>query len=177
MYYGNIKTHDVADGEGVRVTLFVSGCRHHCKGCFQPETWNFEYGQIFGDEQADYIIEKLAPSYIKGFTLLGGEPFEPENQRALLPLVKKIKEIYPQKTIWAYSGYLFDDELVDENGKAHCEATLDMLSYIDVLVDGEFVEEKRNLSLAFRGSSNQRIIDVKESLKAGKVIDYVLQDK
>lgn len=170
MNYGAIKTHDVADGEGVRVTLFVSGCRHHCKGCFQPETWNFDYGQLYTEETESYIISKLAPKHISGLTLLGGEPFEPENQRELVGLLRKVKEVYPDKNIWAYSGYTLDDELIPENGKAHCEVTDEMLSYIDVLVDGEFVEQLRNLSLSFRGSSNQRVIDVQPSLQAGTII-------
>lgn len=175
MHYGNIKTHDVADGEGVRVTLFVSGCTHHCKGCFQPETWNFDYGSLYNEETQATIIQKLAPSYISGLTLLGGEPFEPENQRVLVGLLREIKEKYPQKNVWAYSGYTFEDELLAEKGRAHCEVTDEMLSYVDVLVDGEFVEEKRNLMLAFRGSENQRIIDVPKSISANTVVEYELK--
>ena len=176
MYYGNIKFHDVADGEGVRVTLFVSGCTHHCKGCFQPETWNFEYGTLYTEETQKLLLKKLEPSYIRGLTLLGGEPFEPENQRVLVGLLREVKEKYPDKNIWAYSGYTFDDELFPEKGRAHCEVTDEMLSYLDVLVDGEFVEEKRNLMLAFRGSENQRIIDVPASIAAKEVIGYQLKN-
>ena len=172
MNYGNIKTHDVADGEGVRVTLFVSGCTHHCKGCFQPETWDFEYGKPYTEETENFILESLAPSYIKGLTLLGGEPFEPVNQRVLVKLMRKVKEVYPDKNIWAYSGYTLDEELLPEKGRAHCEVTEEMLSYVDVLVDGEFVLSLRNLMLKFRGSSNQRVIDVQKSLKEGKTILY-----
>lgn len=170
MHYGNIKVNDVADGEGVRVTLFVSGCRHHCKGCFQPETWDFNYGQLYNDDTEQYILDKMSYGYISGLTLLGGEPFEIENQRNLISLLKKVKEIYPEKNIWAYSGYTLDSDLIPTDGKAHCEVTDEMLSYIDVLVDGEFVLELRNLSLSFRGSSNQRVIDVKPTLETGKVV-------
>ncbi len=161
MNYGNIKKYDVADGPGVRVSLFVSGCRHHCKGCFNPETWNFDFGQPFTNETEDEIIEALRPDYIEGFTVLGGEPFEPENQAVIMPLLKRIKEIFPKKTIWCYSGYLYDVDMIP-GGKIYTEYTEEMLSYIDVLVDGEFVEELKNLMLQFRGSSNQRIIHLHE---------------
>ncbi|MBQ6893884.1 MAG: anaerobic ribonucleoside-triphosphate reductase activating protein [Clostridia bacterium] len=153
---------------GVRVTLFVSGCTHHCKGCFNSETWDFGYGTPFTEETTEHIIKLLEPSYIEGLTLLGGEPMEPQNQRALLPLLKKVRNIYPQKNIWCYSGYLFDKEIL--SGRAHCEVTDELLSYIDVLVDGRFVEEKKNIMLKFRGSENQRIIDVGKSLSENKVI-------
>lgn len=169
MNYSVIRTHDVANGNGVRVSLFVSGCTHHCKGCFNAETWDFNYGNPFTEEQADEILLALAPSYIKGFSLLGGEPFEPENQKALVPLLKKIKTRYPEKTIWCYSGYLMDKELLGES-RAVCEYTKEMLSYIDILVDGEFVEEQKNLSIRFRGSDNQRIIDVQKSLQNGEIV-------
>lgn len=159
MHYGNIKECDIADGPGVRVSLFVSGCRHHCKGCFNPETWDFEYGQLYTEETQEKILKLLAPGYIKGFTLLGGEPFEPENQRELVKLLKRIKEEYPEKDVWCYSGYLYDVDLA-EGGSVYTEVTEEMLSYIDVLVDGEFVEELKDVSLAFRGSSNQRIIEL-----------------
>ena len=157
MHYGNIKECDIADGPGVRVSLFVSGCRHHCKGCFNPETWDFEYGELYTEETQEKILKLLAPGYIKGFTLLGGEPFEPENQRELVKLLKRIKEEYPGKDVWCYSGYLYDADLA-EGSSVYTEVTEEMLSYIDVLVDGEFVEELKDVSLAFRGSSNQRII-------------------
>lgn len=157
MYYGNIKKCDIADGPGVRVSLFVSGCRHHCKGCFNPETWNFEYGTPYTKETEAEILKLLSPSYITGFTLLGGEPFEPENQCVLSSLLRKIKETYPEKTIWCYTGYLYDVDL-SPGGKVHTEHTEAMLSCIDVLVDGEFVEEEKDVTLEFRGSRNQRII-------------------
>ncbi|MBR5468615.1 MAG: anaerobic ribonucleoside-triphosphate reductase activating protein [Firmicutes bacterium] len=169
MYYGNIKKTDIADGPGVRVSLFVSGCTHCCKGCFNSETWDFKYGKPFAEETADEIIKALAPSHIAGFTVLGGEPFEPENQKELAPLLKRIKETYPEKDIWCYSGYLLDEELLKES-RARCEYTDEMLKYIDVLVDGEFVQAKRSLMINYRGSTNQRIIMVKESLKEGKIV-------
>ena len=177
MNYCNIKPNDVADGEGVRVTLFVSGCTHHCKGCFQPETWDFNYGDPYTSETEDYIIKKLSPVHISGLTLLGGEPFEPDNQRALVSTLKRVKEVYPEKSIWAYSGYTIDKDLIPKDGKAHCEVTDEMLSYIDVLVDGEFVLELKNLMIPFRGSENQRIIDVPRTLASGAVIEYDLHNK
>ena len=171
MNYGEIKNCDIANGEGVRVTLFVSGCTHHCKGCFNPMTWDFDFGQEFTEETEKTILDMLAPSYIMGLTLLGGEPMEPVNQRGLLPLLKKVRELYPEKTVWCYSGYLFDKELLGES-RARCEVTDELLSYIDVLVDGEFVLKKKNITLQFRGSENQRIIDVKKSLAEGGVVLY-----
>lgn len=166
MNYGTIKDCDIANGPGVRVSLFVSGCRHHCKGCFNPETWDFQYGQPFTEETADQILKALSPSYIRGFTLLGGEPFEPENQRVLVGLLRKIRKTYPAKDIWCYTGYLYDADL-PEGGKVHTEVTDEMLSYIDVLVDGEFVEAKKDITLVFRGSSNQRVWN----LKSKKTVD------
>lgn len=174
MNYGEIKKYDIANGEGVRVSLFVSGCTHHCKDCFNSETWDFNFGKPFTKEIEDEIIESLAPDYINGFSLLGGEPFEPSNQKVLVNLLKRIKQTYPNKTIWCYSGYLFDKELLN-NSRARCEVTDEMLSYIDVLVDGRFVAELKDISLSFRGSSNQRIIDVKKSLELDKVILYQLK--
>ena len=169
MNYGEIKKHDIANGLGVRVSLFVSGCTHHCKGCFNSETWDFNYGKPFTKETEKEIIDALKPSFIKGLTLLGGEPFEKANQRVLLPFLKKVKEIYPDKNIWCYSGYLLDEELLKDS-RARCEVTDEMLSYIDVLVDGEFVEELKDISLKFRGSSNQRVIDLKKSLEENKIV-------
>ena len=172
MNYGEIKNFDIANGEGVRVSLFVSGCTHHCKNCFNPETWSFDFGKPFTREVEDSILKELAPDYINGLSLLGGEPFEPQNQAALLPFLRRVREKYPDKNIWCYTGYLFDKELLGES-RARCESTDEMLSIIDVLVDGEFVQELYNISLQFRGSSNQRIIDVKKSLESGKVVEYV----
>ncbi len=169
MNYSAIKKCDVANGPGVRVSLFVSGCTHHCKDCFNKETWDFNFGEEFTKEQEDQIIKLLEPSYIKGFSLLGGEPFEVCNQRVLVGLLKRIKETYPQKTVWCYTGYLLDDELLQES-RARCEVTDEMLSYIDILVDGEFKAELKDLRLRFRGSSNQRIIDVKNTLAGDEII-------
>ena len=164
MYYGNIKKTDIADGDGVRVSLFVSGCRNCCKGCFQPETWDFKYGTEFTQETENQILEFLRPSYISGLTVLGGEPFEEENQRVLAPFLRKVKETYPSKTIWCYTGYVLEKDLLPEDGRKHCEATGEMLKYIDILVDGPFIEEQKNISLKFRGSENQRILKLKEIL-------------
>ncbi len=169
MNYCGIKKCDIANGIGVRVTLFVSGCTHHCKGCFQPETWDFDYGEEFTEETETELIEALSPSYIHGLTLLGGEPFEPDNQRRLIGFLKKVKETYPQKTIWCYTGYLLDEELLKKS-RARCEVTDEMLGLIDVLVDGEFVLEKKNISLQFCGSENQRLIDMNETRKAGRIV-------
>lgn len=171
MNYGEIKSFDIANGEGVRVSLFVSGCTHHCKNCFNKETWDFNFGKPFTREVEDNIIEMLSFDYIDGLSLLGGEPFEPQNQRVLLPFLKRIKEKFPDKSIWCYTGYLFDEELLSES-RARCECTDEMLSLIDVLVDGEFVQELYNITLAFRGSENQRIIDVKKSLETDEVCNY-----
>jgi anaerobic ribonucleoside-triphosphate reductase activating protein len=168
MNYGEIKKYDIANGEGVRVSLFVSGCTHHCKGCFNAETWDFCYGKPFTGAAEEEIIEALSKSYVDGLSLLGGEPFERQNQRVLLPFLKKVKQIFPLKNIWCYTGYLFDEELLGES-RARCECTDEMLELIDVLVDGEFIEEQKDISLAFRGSANQRIIDVKSSLQSGRV--------
>ena len=168
MNYGRINPNDIANGTGVRVTLFVSGCTHHCKGCFNSETWDFNYGTPFTEETEDKILGLLKPDYIEGLTLLGGEPMEPQNQRALVTFLKKVRESYPQKNVWCYSGYLFDSEII--KGRAHCEVTDEFLSYIDVLVDGRFVEKMKNIMLKFRGSENQRIIDVQKSLGQNSVI-------
>ena len=170
MYYSLIKHFDIANGIGVRVSLFVSGCRNHCKGCFQSETWNFLYGQPFGKDAEEEILKALAPDYISGLTILGGEPFEPENQASLLPFVRKVKELFPQKTIWAFSGYRLDDEILKPGVHPNTEVSRELISYIDVLVDGRFVEEKKNLSLIFRGSENQRIIDIRKSIDGNKIV-------
>lgn len=175
MYYGEIKKFDIANGMGVRVSLFVSGCTHHCKNCFNEVTWDFRYGQEFTKETEDQIIEYLKPSHIAGITLIGGEPMEQVNQRGLLALVKRIKDIYPNKNVWCYTGYLFDEELLKPS-RARCEVTDELLSYIDILVDGKFVEELKDVTLRFKGSSNQRIIDVQASLKKGEVVLSELND-
>ncbi|MDY4084387.1 MAG: anaerobic ribonucleoside-triphosphate reductase activating protein [Ruminococcus bromii] len=171
MNYGEIKSCDIANGEGVRVSLFVSGCTHHCKNCFNAETWDFNFGKPFTREIEDKIIEELAPDYIDGFSLLGGEPFEPLNQKVLLPFLRRIKDKYPQKSVWCYTGYLFDKELKSES-RARCKYTDEMLSLIDVLVDGEFVQELYDISLQFKGSTNQRIIDVQKSIAKGQIVLY-----
>lgn len=169
MYYSEVKECDIANGPGVRVTLFVSGCTHHCKGCFNEMTWDFQYGREFTEEDIDKLIKLLEPSYVAGLTLLGGEPMEYRNQQGLLPLLRKVKEAYPDKTIWCYTGYLYEKDIL-ENFCGKWEETREMLSYLDVIVDGEFVEELKDISLRFRGSSNQRIIDVKKSRETGKVV-------
>ena len=167
MHFASIKNFDVANGVGVRVSLFVSGCNHHCKGCFNEEAWDFNYGKEFSEEEVNKIIDMLKPDYIKGLTLLGGEPMELVNQEGILPLVKKVKEIYPNKTIWCYSGFTFDQIMkMCENWST----TRELIKYFDVLVDGKFDIEKKDLSIKFRGSSNQRIIDMKESLKENRVV-------
>lgn len=169
MYYGEIKNCDIANGAGVRVTLFVSGCTNHCEKCFQPQTWDFHYGQPFTAETEEMLLEMLSPTYIRGLTLLGGEPFEPENQRVLLPFIKKVRERYPQKDIWAFSGFTWE-ELHTNGSHPCCEVTDDMLALIDVLVDGRYVDSLRNISLRFRGSENQRLIDVKKTLESGEAV-------
>lgn len=169
MKYGTIKKCDIANGPGVRISLFVSGCTHHCPGCFQPETWDFNYGNEFTQETEKEIFDALKPYYIKGLTVLGGEPFEPENQRVLVKFLKDIRSRYPNKTIWCYTGYTLED-LLAQHGKARCEVTDEMCGYIDVLVDGEFVLDKKDISLKFRGSSNQRLICMQETLKTGMVV-------
>lgn len=169
MNYATIKKYDVANGPGVRVSLFVSGCTHHCPGCFNPETWDFNYGEPFDSEVMNEIIQALEPSYIRGFTLLGGEPFEYKNQQGVLPLLKEIKNRFPHKDIWCFTGYNFEKDLLGDMANKWPE-TREMLSFIDVLVDGEFVQDLKNLSLRFRGSSNQRLIKVQESLKENQIV-------
>lgn len=166
MNYATIKNCDIANGPGVRVSLFVSGCTHHCPGCFNEVAWDFGYGELFTQQTIDTILQMLRPSYIRGLTLLGGEPFEPENQPAVLELLRQVKKELPDKSIWAFSGYLFDKDMLA--GKVGDVS--EYLSYLDVLVDGRFVQEKKNLSLRFRGSENQRLIDVPASLTAGQVV-------
>ena len=163
MYYGELKKCDIANGIGVRVTLFVSGCTNRCPGCFQPQTWDFRYGKPFTDETKEEIFAELDKSYVDGLTLLGGEPFEPENQRTLLPLLREVRQKYPGKTVWCFTGFRLDDELLCQGSHPRCEATDDMLACIDVLVDGRFREELKDISLQFRGSRNQRIIDMNQT--------------
>ena len=170
MNYADIKQYDVANGPGIRISLFVSGCNHHCKGCFNEEAWDFNYGTPFTDETIDTIIKYLNSPHIAGLTLLGGEPMEPQNQEALLPLVKRVREVYGnKKNIWCYTGYVLDRDLLGES-RAKCEHTRELLENLDVLVDGPFVEDLKNLTLKFRGSSNQRIINVPETLKTNNIV-------
>ena len=169
MHYGEIKFPDIANGEGIRVSLFVSGCTHHCPGCFNPETWNFHYGQPYTAQTEALLLEHLSKPYTCGLTLLGGEPMEPQNQEVLVTLLRTVKAQFPQKTVWCYTGYTLEDDLLSHR---LCDGALtdEILSYIDVLVDGEFKEEQKNISLKFRGSSNQRIIDLKQTLSQRKTI-------
>ena len=166
MNYATIKNCDIANGPGVRVSLFVSGCTHRCPGCFNEVAWDFAYGQPFTQETIDLILGMLKPAHIKGLTLLGGEPFEPQNQSAIVELLRQVKAAYPEKSIWAFSGYLFEKDILS----GRLGDTSEYLSYLDVLVDGPFVEAKKNLSLRFRGSENQRLIDIPASLQAGETI-------
>lgn len=166
MHYGEIKKCDIANGIGVRVSLFVSGCTNHCEGCFQPETWDFNYGNDFTEETENRILEMLAPDYICGLTVLGGEPFEPENQRVLVDFLRKVRRKYPEKSIWCFTGFTLE-MLETEGTHCHCEATEEMLSLIDVLVDGRFDKNKKNISLRFRGSENQRLIDLNLTRECG----------
>lgn len=169
MNYATIKSYDVANGPGVRVSLFVSGCTHHCKGCFNAEAWDFNYGKPFTPEVEDQIIAYLKPWYIRGFSLLGGEPFEPENQKALLPLMRRIRETYPEKSVWCYTGYDYEKDIL-AGRLGDWEITRELLSCIDILVDGEFHQSEKDLSLRFKGSRNQRIIDVKASKQTDSVV-------
>lgn len=166
MHYADIKKVDVANGPGVRVSLFVSGCTHHCEECFNPETWDFDYGAPFGETEIEKILTLLSPDHIRGLSLLGGEPFEPENQPAVLELVHRVRKELPQKTIWCYSGYLYEELAAGKIG----DHSRELLEGLDVLVDGPFVLAKKDLGLRFRGSSNQRIIDVPASLEAGAAV-------
>ena len=171
MHYGNIKNYDIADGEGVRVTLFCSGCTNRCEGCFQPETWDFCYGKEYTKETEDQLIQMLTNPNIQGLTLLGGDPFEPSNQRTLITLLRRVKQKLPTKDVWAYTGFVYEQDLL-EGQRKHTEVTDEMLSYIDVLVDGPFVIDQKDISLYFRGSTNQRVIDMPKTLKSGNVVIY-----
>ena len=168
MRYAGVKYCDIANGTGVRTVLFVSGCRNHCRGCFQPETWDFDYGEEFTKEVEDKLLDSLKPPYIKGLTLLGGDPFEPENQKGLLSFLRRMKKKYPTKDVWAYTGYVLEHDLAD-GGKCHTKDTNEMLSCIDVLVDGPYIEEEYSILLKFKGSANQRVIDCKKYVDTGEI--------
>ena len=170
MNYATIKVNDIANGTGIRVSLFVSGCTHRCPGCFNAEAWDFQYGQPFTADTEDDILRALDHAYVEGLTLLGGEPMEPVNQQALLPFLRRVKARFPNKTIWCYTGYLLDSELMDPAGRAHTEDTPELLSLLDVVVDGRFEQDKKDIRLRFRGSSNQRIIDMPATRQAGRII-------
>lgn len=168
MHYSTIKDCDIANGIGVRITLFVSGCTNHCKNCFQPQTWDFDFGEPFTEETEKKLLEMLKPDYINGLTLLGGEPMEPQNQRALVPFLKRVREAYPNKNIWCFTGFTYEI-LKTDGSHPRCEVTDEMLSLIDVLVDGRYVDELKDLTLQFRGSSNQRLIDMVKTRENGEV--------
>jgi anaerobic ribonucleoside-triphosphate reductase activating protein len=174
MHYGALKNCDIANGPGIRVSLFVSGCRNHCPGCFQPETWDFNYGDLYTEETEKEILKLLSNEYVDGLSLLGGDPFEPENQAQLVLLMKKCKKNFPEKTIWIYTGYTYE-KLISGNVHPCCEWTKEMLSLTDVLVDGRFIEDEKDISLQFRGSRNQRIIDIPETIKTGNIV--IIPDK
>ena len=176
MNYADIKQYDVANGPGVRVSIFVSGCTHHCKECFNKEAWDFNYGKPFTDADMERIIEYMKPEYVKGLTVLGGEPLEHVNQQGLLPLLRRVHQVYPEKSIWLFTGYLFDKDVIDRMLKEYDE-TEELLSYIEVIVDGEFEIDKKDLSLYFKGSSNQRTILVQESLKKGEVVLFPVPER
>lgn len=168
MHYSTIKDCDIANGIGVRITLFVSGCTNHCKNCFQPQTWDFDFGEPFTEETEEKLLQMLKPDYINGLTLLGGEPMEPQNQRALVPFLKRVREAYPNKNVWCFTGFTYE-VLKTDGSHPRCEVTDEMLSLIDVLVDGRYVDELKDLTLQFRGSSNQRLIDMVKTRENGEV--------
>ncbi len=173
MNYGEIKKNDISNGIGVRTSLFVSGCRHHCKDCFNAQTWDFGFGEAFTEQTMMEILESCEPDWINGLSLLGGEPFEPENQRVLLPFLVMFKEKFPDKDIWCYSGFTFEEITGRAKSRAKTDVSAEMLSLIDVLVDGRFEESKKDISLKFRGSSNQRIIDIKKTLSEKRIVLYM----
>ncbi len=175
MNYADIKQYDVANGPGIRISLFVSGCTHHCKGCFNKEAWDFGYGMPFTEQTIEKVLAYMEPPYIKGLTLLGGEPMEPQNQPSVLALLRRVKQAYPEKSVWMFSGYDFERDIL---GRMLSEVpeTKELLSYLEVLVDGRFIEELKSLSLRFKGSSNQRTILVQESLAAGSIVLYDLDN-
>ena len=174
MNYATIKWTDIANGEGVRISLFVSGCTHRCKNCFNQVAWDFDYGQPFDENVANKILDELGSSFIAGLSLLGGEPLEPQNQEALLPFVREVKKRYPNKPVWCYTGFTLDEkngQLVETH--KNTPYTKELISYFDVLVDGAFIEELKNIRLKFRGSSNQRVIDVQKTLEKGEYVLYL----
>ncbi len=173
MNVAEIKTNDIANGEGVRTSLFVSGCKHHCPDCFNYMTWDFQYGKPFTSETAEYIIKSSEPNWIAGLSVLGGEPFEPENQKPLLDFIKEFKKALPNKNIWCYSGFTFEEITGKTPSRAFTENSAELLKNIDILVDGRFIKEQKNISLKFRGSENQRIIDVQKTLKENKICIYL----
>ena len=168
MNYAGIKYCDIANGLGCRTVLFVSGCRNACKGCFQPQTWDFHYGEPFDEKAQEEILHSLEPDYVQGITLLGGEPFEEENQAALVPFMRRVREQYPNKDVWAFTGYIYDKDLIP-GGRKYTEYTDELLSMIDILVDGPFMEELKDITLKFRGSRNQRVIDLPKTIQCGKI--------
>lgn len=175
MNWAEIKTNDIANGEGIRTSIFVSGCKHRCKNCFNQIAWDFTFGKPFTNETARNIFKSVEPHWINGITLLGGEPFEPENQSALLDFLKAFHEKFPKKTVWCYTGFTFEEisGISSEKSRASTDTALEMLKYIDILVDGRFIEEKKDIRLKFRGSANQRVIDIKKTLKTNKIVLYL----
>lgn len=173
MNFAEIKTNDIANGEGVRTSLFVSGCRHHCKDCFNEIAWDFNYGKPYNKETEKYILDSIKPAWIAGISILGGEPFEPENQEEVLNLLKAFKKEYPLKTVWCYSGFTIEEITGKTPSRAFTDISIELLKMIDILVDGKFINEQKNISLKFRGSENQRIIDVKNTFKENKLIIYL----
>ncbi len=174
MNYATIKWTDIANGEGIRISLFVSGCTHRCKNCFNKVAWDFEYGEVFNEETQEKILKELSKGYISGLSLLGGEPLEPQNQEVLYPFIQKVRTLYPDKNIWCYTGFVLDEKtgILQEQEK-NTIWTRDLISMFDVLVDGPFVEELKNIRLKFRGSANQRVIDVKKTLERREIILYL----
>lgn len=173
MNYAEIKKNDIANGEGVRTSLFVSGCRNHCKNCFNQMTWDFNYGKPFDSAVEDDIIESTRPDWINGLSVLGGEPFEPENQPALLEFLKRFRSELPKKTIWCYTGFTLEEITGKEESRAFTPLSKELLSQMDILVDGRFVQDLYDISLVFRGSRNQRVIDVKKTIESGEIVLYL----
>ena len=174
MNYATIKWYDIANGEGVRISLFVSGCTHRCKNCFNEIAWDFDYGKPFDEKTQEKILTELGSAYIAGLSVLGGEPFEPQNQAALLPFVREVKKRYPDKPIWCYTGFVLDEKQGELKEKhKNTPDTKELISLLDVLVDGPYIDELRNICLKFRGSSNQRVIDVQKTLQAQECVLYM----